>query len=106
MTEAGTGHTALNRVIRSRTKATNFIDEILLFRYIGAASSNFFYGQEALPMDGRTAAGTAESPLQCQHKRLLERFTDREGKKTEMMKCCECGALMPKPASSRMPLHQ
>ena len=40
---------------------------------------------------------------QCQHKRLLERTYDHEGKKTEnIMKCCECGTLVPKPSSWKM----
>lgn len=46
-------------------------------------------------------AGKNKSPSECQHKRLLERTYDREGKKTEMMKCCECGTLLPERFSSR-----
>jgi hypothetical protein len=55
-------------------------------------------------MDDRDA-GKNKNPSQCQHKRLLEGVPDREGKKTEMMKCCECGALMPKPSSRRTTLQ-
>lgn len=56
-------------------------------------------------MDGRTAAGTVKSPLECQHKRLLEGVYDHQGKKIDIMKCCECGDIVPHPASSKMPLR-
>ena len=49
-------------------------------------------------MDDCNAAGAVKSPSQCQHKRLLECVYDREGKRTEMMKCCECGGLVPRPS--------
>ena len=49
-------------------------------------------------MDDCNAAGAVKRPSQCQHKRLLECVYDREGKRTEMMKCCECGGLVPRPS--------
>ena len=38
----------------------------------------------------------ASSP--CRHGRLLERTQEENGAKGNMMKCCECGALIPRPS--------
>lgn len=37
----------------------------------------------------------SDSSPQCLHKRLLEKVLDSHGNKTDFMRCCECGALMP-----------
>jgi hypothetical protein len=42
--------------------------------------------------------GASKKGAQCQHQRLLERVPDQQGNKTDMMKCCECGAVVFKPA--------
>ena len=66
------------------------------FRYI-AALSDFTYGEEALAMSDRELSGEGKKSSQCEHKRLLERVSDREGK-SDMMKCCECGVVLHRPA--------
>jgi hypothetical protein len=73
------------------------VDEIHAFRY-KAARRDFTYGQEALAMSDRTVSNDGKKLDQCQHQRLLERMSDREGNKTDTMKCCECGAVVHKPA--------
>jgi len=42
-------------------------------------------------------------PPQCLHNRLLESVLDQDGRKTDMMKCCECGALVPRPLPNPPP---
>jgi hypothetical protein len=53
-------------------------------------------------MSNRDGVRTAATPQQCLHKRLLEGVRNGEGKKTDTMKCCECGALVP-PLSQKPP---
>ena len=36
----------------------------------------------------------------CQHNRLIEGVRDSQGTPTHMLKCCECGALMPRTSQS------
>jgi hypothetical protein len=38
--------------------------------------------------------GTTSS--QCLHRRLVEAVLDSEGNKTNSMRCCECGVLVPR----------
>jgi hypothetical protein len=49
-------------------------------------------------MTNRKVNGVGKEVLPCHHKRLLERVSDGEGTKSDMMKCCECGAMVPRPA--------
>ena len=49
-------------------------------------------------MKEKEVSGVDNNVPQCQHRRLLERIPDREGHKTDAMKCCECGALVRRPA--------
>jgi hypothetical protein len=83
-------------------RATITVDEIPAFRYI-AAPKDFTYGQEALAMSDRKGSDLDKTVSECQHRRLLERVPDREGHKTDMMKCCECGAIVFKPARKARP---
>jgi hypothetical protein len=71
-----------------------------VFRYI-APLSDFTYGQEALAMSDRKLSGVAEKAPQCQHMRLLERVSDRE-ENSDMMKCCECGVVVHRPAQKNL----
>jgi hypothetical protein len=43
-------------------------------------------------------AWAEKGPRQCLHTRLLESARDDEDKKGDVMKCCECGTLVPRPA--------
>jgi hypothetical protein len=40
----------------------------------------------------------SEELRRCHHNRMLEGVRDHQGKKTDLMKCCECGALVPRPS--------
>ena len=40
--------------------------------------------------------GTDEQLPKCQHSRLLEGIQDSQGNPTDTLKCCECGALVPR----------
>ena len=73
-----------------RAKVT--VDGMPAFRYI-AALSDFTYGEEALAMSDRELSGEGKKSSQCEHKRLLEHVSNREGK-NDIMKCCECGAVV------------
>jgi hypothetical protein len=42
-------------------------------------------------------AGGEQGPRQCQHTRLLESAWGHGNKEADAMKCCECGALVPRP---------
>ena len=75
------------------------VDEIPAFRY-KAALSDFHYDQEALAMSDSKVNGGGKEVPPCHHKRLLESVSDGKGIKTDMMKCCECGALVPRPAQT------
>ena len=45
-------------------------------------------------MDDRDATDPYDRSPECQHQRLLERVLDAEGRKTDNMKCCECGGVV------------
>jgi len=47
--------------------------------------------------------GVGKKLAQCHHQRLLERVSDCEGNKTDMMKCCECGSIVHQPAQKTLP---
>ena len=51
-------------------------------------------------------AGTEKGPRQCLHTRLLESAWGHGNKEADVMKCCECGALVPRPVHfpSREPI--
>ena len=86
-------------------KSLRAVDEITRIRY-KAALSDFHYGQENLAMGDRDVSGVSKRVPQCHHQRLLERVSDREGNKTEMMKCCECGAVVHKSSSENVPIRR
>jgi hypothetical protein len=56
-------------------------------------------------MNDRKVNGVAKEVTPCHHQRLLEHVSDGEGTKTDMMKCCECGAMVPRPAQTPASSH-
>jgi hypothetical protein len=55
-------------------------------------------------MNERDVAGPGKQAPQCDHRRLLERVSDREGNQTEMMKCCECGSVVRRSGQNTLPI--
>lgn len=57
--------------------------------------------------DGDEARREKNDPARCRHTRLLEHVRDGDGRTTNRLQCCECGALvarpLDKPTSSQSP---